>query len=153
MSTHHVALPTVSEDEQALESLLADAQTRLFELRKRKAEQTDATNRAGQLERLKEQLAASEKELHTFEHTTIPEAVATLDAEILARYEACNGRTGLYGQPEKSARVNLASTRLVQLKDGLHQRKRQLEELRHRVAGLQVQVDADIARAKNAEKP
>lgn len=148
MSTHHVALPTASEDEQMLESMLADTQAKLFELRKRKAEQTDATNRAGQLERLKEALAENERSLHELENATIPAALATLDAEILARYEACSGRTGLYGQPEKSNRVNLASTRLVQLKDSLLQRKRQLEELRHRVEGLRMQVDADAARAK-----
>lgn len=151
MSTE-IQLPVFSEEEQSLESLLQDTQTRLFALRKQKEQHASAASRAGQLERLKEQFAASEKELHTFEHTTIPEALATLDAEILARYEACSGRTGLYGQPEKSNRVNLASTRLVQLKDGLLQRKRQLEELRHRVVGLQSQVDADIARTKNAEK-
>lgn len=151
MSTHYVALPIASEDEQMLESMLADTQARLFELRKRKEEQTTAANRAGQLERLKDALAENERGLHELENVTIPEALATLDAEILARYEACSGRTGLYGQPEKSNRVNLASTRLVQLKDGLLQRKRQLEELRHRVAGLQTQVDGDTARARNAE--
>lgn len=153
MSTaHNVALPTIPEDEQMLESMLADTQQRLFALRKQKEDHATAANRAGQLERLKEQLATSEKELHTFEHTTIPEALATLDAEILARYEACHGRTGLYGQPDVSNRVTVASTKLVGLKDNLHQRKRQLEELRRRVDGLQMQVNADIARARNAEK-
>lgn len=147
-----IQLPVATEDEQGLESLLQDTEQRLFELRKRKAEQVTATNRAGQLERLKEALAENEKELHTFEHTTIPEAAATLDAEILARYETCRGRTGLYGQPDVSTRVNMAATKLVQLKDNLHQRRRQLEELRARVSGLQQQVDGDIARAKNAER-
>jgi exonuclease VII large subunit len=144
-------LPVASEEEQSLESLLQDAQQRLFALRKQKAEKTDAANRAAQLDCLKEQLAVSEQELQTFEQTTIPAALATLDEQIQARYEKCHGRTGLYSQPDVSNPVNLAANRIVQLKDNLHQRKRQLEELRARVAGLQSQVDGDIARAKNAE--
>jgi molecular chaperone DnaK (HSP70) len=151
MSTHHVALPVASEDEQMLESMLQDAQTKLFELRKRKSEQTEAVNRAAQLERLKEQFDADEQSLREFDSTTIPAAFADLRTAVEERYTECHGRSGLYGQMGVSNKVNNASTKLTGLLDNLLRRKAQHEEMRHRIAGLQSQVDGDVVRAKNTE--
>ena len=148
MSTHNVALPTIPEDEQMLESMLADTQQRLFALRKQKEEHATAAFRAGQLERLTEQFAADAQSLTELETIGISTAVAELRTAVEDRYTECHGRSGLYGQMSVSTKVNNATAKLVGLLDNLLRRKAQHEELRRRVEGLQMQVDGDIARAE-----
>jgi hypothetical protein len=153
MSTaHNVALPTIPEDEQMLESMLQDTQARLFALRKQKEEHATAANRAGQLARLQEQFDADTQSLTELENIGIPTAFAELRTAVEDRYAECHGRSGLYGQMGVSTKVNNASAKLVGLLDNLLRRKAQHEELRRRVDGLQMQVDSDAARAaKSAE--
>jgi hypothetical protein len=151
MSTE-IQLPVFDQDEQSLESLLQDTQTRLFELRKRKEDRATAASRAGQLERLKEQFAADAQSLTELEDIGIPAAFAELRTAVEDRYTECHGRSGLYGQMSVSTKVSNATAKLVGLLDNLLRRKAQHEELRRRVGGLQMQVDGDVARAaKGAE--
>jgi uncharacterized protein with von Willebrand factor type A (vWA) domain len=148
MSTaHNVALPTIPEEEALLESMLQDTQARLFALRKQKDQHATAANRAGQLERLKEQFAADTQSLTELENSGIPTAFSELRTAVEDRYAECHGRSGLYGQMGVSTKVNNATAKLVGLIDSLLRRKAQHEELRRRVDGLQAQVDSDIARA------
>lgn len=153
MSTaHEIQLPVFSEDEQNLESLLQDTQTRLFALRKQKEESTTAANRASRLERLKEALAENERGLHELEGIGINQAYATLEEAVAERYATCNGNSSLYGKYDASVKVNNASAKLVGLLDAVLRRAVQLEKQRKDVAELQSQVDGDVARAaKNAK--
>src|SRR6185437_11186562 len=140
MSTaHEIQLPTIPEDEQMLESMLADTQQRLFALRRQKEEHATAANRAGQLERLKEQFAADAQSLSELENIGIPTAFVELRTAVEDRYTECHGRSGLYGQMSVSTKVNNATAKLVGLLDNLLRRKAQHEELRRRVEGLQMQ--------------
>lgn len=149
MSTHNIALPTIPEDEGILESMLADTQQRLFELRKQKVEKAAVASRAERLANLKDQLEIDIAALVALEQEQLPAGFALLQEAVAERFAATNGRSN---SVEYNAKVNDTTARLIRQLEDVHRRKRNLDKQRKDISDLQSQVDYDIARAENVEK-